>query len=331
MAQKLYSSFKHFTFGNKTCFLSGNEAEEKLFVFPEWLLEKYELREKPIKLLDEHIVNYGTINVPCSKGVARAAEQLDDEMEAIFEKGFDEVRNLPEINLFQWIAKWVYGMIHFEILEAVRQQSRTGETPNFSQSLIHKFENLQYMLQSLILPVEFEGVKPWTICVFKVENPPDTFSYRDEINTLTFSLRMQDFGIIACLQDNSSNRKYHQQLIGKIGEAALHPVQFEEVCARFFYSSYLFNRLPEYTILPTPEAVYIEAMPFFSTTGKPTFDPWQNKTYAQVLENFWKPWGILLFEIIKNPEDPLSFLYERGGDLRTSARAEEEVVKYAIN
>jgi hypothetical protein len=40
---------------------------------------------------------------------------------------------------------------------------------------------------------------------------------------------------------------------------------------------------------------------------KPLFDVWQHKVYAQVLENFWKPWGYVVFEIIKNPDEPMSF------------------------
>ncbi len=121
---------------------------------------------------------------------------------------------------------------------------------------------------------------------------------------------MKDFGIIACLQDNGTNRSYHKDILEKIEDQVLHPIQFEEVCARFFYSNYLFNRLPEYTIMPTDEAIYIEAMPLRGMSNKPLFDIWQNKVYGQVLENFWKPWGLLLFEIIKNPEKPMSYLLD---------------------
>jgi hypothetical protein len=45
---------------------------------------------------------------------------------------------------------------------------------------------------------------------------------------------------------------------------------------------------------------------------------WQNKVYGQVLENFWKPWGLLLFEIIKNPEHPLSFLLDEDKNFKPS-------------
>ena len=50
-------------------------------------------------------------------------------------------------------------------------------------------------------------------------------------------------------------------------------------------------------------------------SNKPHFDFWQNKIYAKVLENFWKPWGILLFEILKDPENPVSFLLNKNQEL----------------
>jgi hypothetical protein len=101
----------------------------------------------------------------------------------------------------------------------------------------------------------------------------------------------------------------------KMGETKLHPIQFEEFCARVFYSAYLFNRLPEYNVLEVGDDIYLEAMPLRGMSSKPLFDDWINKTYGQVLENFWKPWGFLLFEIIKNPEKPMSFLFDDDGTL----------------
>ena len=68
-------------------------------------------------------------------------------------------------------------------------------------------------------------------------------------------------------------------------------------------------------MLEVGDDIYIEAMPLRGMSSKPLFDEWVNKTYGQVLENFWKPWGHLLFEIIKNPEKPMSFLFDDEGRL----------------
>lgn len=322
MALQLYKPFDTLNFSKQHCFLSGERlqsTEEEIAVFPVWLMQEYKLEDKPFKLLDESMSTYKDMKLPCSNETYELGiEPLEDEIRVAFLKGYDAVAGLSQIKLFQWIGKMVYGILFNEIRIGIRQQKANNEEFVFSQSLIHKFSNLHIMLQSIIMPVEFEGSLPWTIKVFKTDTTQDLFNYRDEINTLTFSLGMKDFGIVACLQDNSTNGLYHREILEKINQQPLHLIQFEEICGRFFYSNYLFNRLPEYTVMPTEDTIYIEAMPLRGMSNKPLFDVWQNKVYGQVLENFWKPWGLVLFEIIKNPEKPLSYLLDQEENFRPS-------------
>lgn len=312
----LYNPFDKFRFDQHTCFLTGNSissADQLRQVFPSWLMNRYQLEDQPFKLLDERITTYRDLKIPCSPEVGNALDELEAEVRAAFESGYEATSKLPPLRLFQWITKLVYGIIFTEIQTGIRQQLAAGEAMNFSQVLRHKFSNLHLMLQSLIRPVTFEGTSPFTIYIVKLDQTEDQFSYRDEINTLIFSLKMNGFGIIASLQDNGANGRYHQELLSKIEGHSLHPLQFEELCARFFYSGYLFNRLPEYSIIPTEENTFIEPLSLSANDQRPIFDTFQVKTYGQVLENFWKPWNILLFEIIKDPERPLSFLLDSKG------------------
>lgn len=312
-----YNPFKDFRFDSNTCFLSGQPLEstdEEIQVFPHWLMRKFNLEDQPFKLLDESIRTYKQLKLPCATGVAEQIAQLDQQVAEAFDRGYAAVKELAPLVLFQWVAKTVYGVVFNEIQVGIRQQALSGEAMNFSQVLAHKFKNLHLMLQSLITPMQFDGALPFTVVVTQVANPEQTFSYRDEINTLVYSLRMNDFGVIVCLQDNGTNGIYHEEQLKHIDGQLLHPVQFEEICARFFYSAYLFNRLPEYTVLPTDRMTYIEPMSLADMSMKPIFDHWQVKTYGQVLENFWKPWQFTLFEIIKDPEHPMSFLVDGNGD-----------------
>lgn len=314
----LYDPFQDFTFDTRTCFLSGKKldsADEEIQVVPTWIMQQYDLTERPIQMLDERIATYKQLRLPCAAAVSDRIDLLEGRIQQAFTTGYAAVVQLDHTELFQWIAKLVYGMIFNEIQAGVRQQAMVGEPLNFSQVLVHKFRNLHLMLQSLIRPMQFDGLKPFNIQVVKVDNPENTFNYRDEINTLVFSMRMNDFGIIANLQDNGTNAIYHQEYLEKVAGRTLHPIQFEELCGRFFYSAYLFNRLPEYSVMPLPDRIYIEPMPLGDVRMKPVFDAWQGKTYGQVLENFWKPWGYTLFEIIKDPENPLSFLLDSEGEL----------------
>lgn len=318
MPQQLYNPFSNFNFSNRTCFLTGealSSAEEKIQVFPQWLMSNYGLEDKPFKLLDESMATYKDLKLPCSAAVnENYLEPLEKEIATAFEQGYEGVSRLDDIKLFQWAGKLLYGIIFNEIQAGIRQQHAQGEEFSMSHAIIHKFTQLHMMLQSINLPLEFDEFEPFSLVLFKVNNAGDVFGYRDEINTLTFSLRIKDFGIIMCLQDNGTNANYHNEVLNKIAGKPLHPIQFEELNARFFYSAYLFNRLPEYNILPVNDTIYLEAMPLRGMSSKPLFDHWVVKTYGQVLENFWKNWGFLLFEIIRNPEEPMSFLFDADGN-----------------
>lgn len=274
-------------------------------------MSRYGLQDQSFKLLDESMATYKDLKVPCSAEInEQYIEPLEAEIAAAFDIGYDAVKKLDELKLFQWAGKLLYGIIFNEIQSGIKLQHSQGEEFNMSQAIIHKFSQLHLMLQSINLPLFFEDFKPFSLFLFKVDNNPEEFGYRDEINTMTFALRIRDFGLVICLQDNGANRNYHREVLEKIGNNTLHPIQFEEFSGRVFYSAYLFNRLPEYNILLVDEDIYIEAMPLRGISNKPLFDHWNNKTYGQVLESFWKNWGFLLLEIIKNPEEPMSFLFD---------------------
>jgi hypothetical protein len=326
MAAQIYHPFSTFNFSNSKCFLTGQElssTEEKIQVFPQWLMSRYSLEDQPFKLLDESISTYKDLKTPCAAGVNETyLEPLEAEISAAFAAGYEGVKALDELKLFQWVSKLLYGIIFNELQAGIKMQHAQGEDFNISQSIIHKFSHLHLMLQSINLPIQFEDFKPHSLFLFKVDNRENEFGYRDEINTQTFALRIANFGLVMCLQDNGANASYHRELYEQIKEGTLHPIQFEEFSARVFYSNYLFNRLPEYEVMPVGEDIFLEAMPLRGISSKPLFDEWANKTYGQVLESFWKNWGFLLLEIIKNPSQPMSFLFNPDGS-RIAASAIE--------
>ncbi|HKG05969.1 MAG TPA: hypothetical protein VKB19_05900 [Pedobacter sp.] len=312
MISNIYQPFKNFDFKHKNCFLSGDTFDSPVVqmpILPEWLLKVANFSgEEQIKLLDESIRSYNSLTIPCNREVLEHfIAPLEDRVRQAFNKGFEGVSVLKEADLFNWIGKFMYGLIYIEMNAAVRLQQLSEDGVNMSQGLMHKFGNLHTMIQQIYTDVIFEDFSPWSIVVVPLQETDSSFSFRDEINTLTFSLKLKDFGIIACLQDNGTNIKYHQELLDQIRGTALSAQQFEELCARFYYSAYLFNRLPEYTVMPVEGSIYIEAMPLRGTLNKAIFDYWQHKTYAQVLQDFWKPWGHTLFEIIKDPTKPISY------------------------
>ncbi len=217
MKKDLYNPFDKFAFDDKTCFLTGEALTDSSTypVFPEWILNAFGLKGQSFKMLDESHKTYEQIVVPCSTPVKEQLDQLDSEIFNAFHKGFEEVNALDKTKLFQWVSKWVYGIIFNEIQGGIKQQALANEPVNFSQALVQKFSNLHKMMQSILHPTEFETVSPFSIFIFPVNNIKDFFNYRDEINTLVFSLRMNDFGIIVSLQDNGTSEKYHAEILKK--------------------------------------------------------------------------------------------------------------------
>ncbi len=312
MNNTIYQPFKNFDFKYRNCFLSGDTFSTPIVeipILPQWLLDVANYSgEEQIKLLDESIRSYNSLKVPVNEEVLKYfIAPLEEKIASAFAIGYTAVSILDEVDLFRWIGKFMYGLLYVEMHAAVKQQQISEDGINMSQGLMHKFGNLHTMIQGIYTSVVFEDFTPWSIVVLPLDQADTPFSFRDEINTLTFSLKLKDFAIIAILQDNGTNKRYHQEILDQIGTTPLSEQQIEELTARFYYSAYLFNRLPEYAILPVEGAIYVDAMPLRGTLNKALFDHWQHKTYAQVLQDFWKPWGHTLFEIIKDPTNPISY------------------------
>jgi hypothetical protein len=319
MSKQLYNPFQKSDFSEQTCFLTGenlNSAEEQIFVFPEWILDKYLLRDKAFKVLDASSVKYQEMKIPCSSDVIKnAINPLEKEIEQAFSIGYEAVVKLPEERLFQWMAKFVYGILYNDISIEGRKSTVKGKYDKqpikefkLSKFLQERFKKLHLILQSLVVPMVFKGPKPWSIRVFKVKYSKDVFNYKDEPTNLNFSLGMNDFGIVACLQDNSAVGINQQEMTDKFLNKTLHPVQFEEFCARFIYANYLLNHFAEYSIASTEEKVIVESISLTGTANKPLFDRWDDDMFAQVLTDYWKPWGITKDKIISFPNSPNSFL-----------------------
>jgi hypothetical protein len=208
------------------------------------------------------------------------------------------------------MGKLVYGVLYHDLNLEIKRSAKNLKLKEFKLSplLKERFAKFHLMLQSLVVPMQFKGVKPWSIEVVKLKYSQDTFNYKDEPTNLNFSLGMNGFGIIACLQDNGAVGSKQHDILSKISDKILHPIQFEELCARFLYSNYLFKQRPQHIIEVKEEKVVIESLPIIETPAEPAFGSWDEKMFAGVLADYWEPWGFTKNEIITPPDSPISFL-----------------------
>ncbi len=313
MPIRLYDPFENLYFSPQTCFLTGEDLHnenEQISVFPKWILDRYSLHDKKFVMMDQvNSFQYPDLKIPCSRPVIEnSLSPLEEEIEKAFTIGYDEVKKISEERLFQWMCKMVYGVLYNDLLIEKKKAAKNEKEFKLSPLLKKRFRKLHLMLQSLVVPMEFKGIKPWSICIVKIKYSKDVFNYKDEPTNMNFSLGMNGFGIVACLQDNGAVGMNQQQIVNKISDKTLHPVQFEELCARFIYANYLLKRYAEYNIQVTEEKVIVESIPLTDTTNKPLFGSWDDNMFAQVLADYWKPWGITKKEIYTFPDSAISDL-----------------------
>ena len=270
-------------------------------------MNRYDLQHKTLKMLAENRQEYGRLQIPCSRKLYEShILPLEKKIQEAFKAGYQAVVELPELVLFQWMAKINLGTLYNDVLFGQQQQVLTGEEFSLSWLLKQKFSNLHSMFCSLFLNMEFK-VTPWSIVVVPVAYSQDIFNYRDEPKNLNFSLGMHNFGIVACLQDNGHNRAYHQTLLRLCSGQSLHAIQFEELCARFIYSNYLLRQSSAYLFEPVDDTIVVQSL---EGDHDGEFAPWDDKTYSQVLANYWSPWGFTSQEIYSFPDSPVSYLMD---------------------
>jgi len=160
----------------------------------------------------------------------------------------------------------------------------------------------------LIAPVSFVGRKAWSIAVFPLKYSADIFSYRDDTVNLLFSMGVNGFGIIVCFRDNGLIAEKQKDILEKMKGHTLHPVQFEELYARFHYSDYILQYKPEYKIEETENGITIEAMPVQLVPNRPLFGVWNDDMFAQLKANYWSVYGIQREDILQFQKPPLSYL-----------------------
>jgi len=308
----LYNPFENVHFDSHTCFLTGADvftADEFIPVFPDWVLDRFLLRDKKFTMMDQVTSRlYSDLNLPCSAEVTRAFNKLEYEIQEAFGRGYDAVNSIPSQSLFLWMGKIVYGILYHDILLERERLQKLNKSFNLSSRLKERFALFHLMLQALVSPVSFNEPTPWSITVVQLKYSKDIFNYRDDPVNLIFSLGMNGFGLIACLQDNGLVKQRQKEILEKINDTVLHPIQFEELCARFFYSNYLLQYRTKYKVEKSDSGFSIETIPVEIVAGNELFGKWDDNMFAQVLAGHWQPWGLTKKDIITFPNDPVSFL-----------------------
>lgn len=312
MALDLFNPFQEMIFDDHFCFLSGDLTNEKITVFPEWLMEKFDFGKEEITLLQNtkaKSIAYKDLKIPCAPRVQKAFEEMDQVFKQAFDQGFEAVNELDELILFQWSGRIVYGLLYLEMMGEWELNQQLGKSFDLSHKLRDRLGKFHHMMQSLIEPIKFSNHKPWSIIVFPLKYSADILSFRDDIINLSFQFGVNGFGFIVCFQDNGIVKETEADLIQKMKGHILHPVQFEELYARFHYRLDLLQYIPQHKLHLENDEIEIESIPIKQTNPDlPLYGLWSDDFYARLLSNYWMVYGIEKGEILQFQKPFLSYL-----------------------
>ena len=309
MSLSLFNPFTDLIFDEQFCFLTGDLTTEKMTVYPQWLMDHFKFGQDRIEMMDKSkSYQYQDLQLPCSPRVKKAFEDLEEKIQAAYQNGYEGIKELDEHLLFLWTGRMVYGMLYYEMSYESNRLMKQRERFNLSANLRERFGNFHLMMQSIVEPVSFVGQKPWTIALFPLKYSADIFSYRDDTINLLFQFGVNGFGIIACLQDNGIIGEKNKEILEKMEGHVLHPIQFEELFARFHYADYILQYKAEFKIENTDKGITIEAIPITAKADRPVFGFWDEEIFAQLLTNYWSVYGIQREDIIQFQKPFLSFL-----------------------
>ncbi len=316
-----FNPFDTMSFTYDKCFLCGHKLKNKKtneHVFPRWLQQRYHLQNQKLFLLNRTEIPYRQLTIPCCPS---CNNQYLSSVEKIFkqylDRGFPEFRKLDKLIIFKWIAKVFYGLLFKELSLSY---DRSDPTQGFiiDPELLQELKTLHTFLQSVRMPFDFVGFHPWSIFLVETRSYGDKrdFDYHDEIFTLTFSIRLGDIGIIACLEDNGAQEDLMSDYFKKFKGIKLHPTQFDELVAKVTYKSHLMNRVPKYmTVLPKEKGdkVTVMALPLQGLSNIPIFDDWKQRDYAAYLTFQWQKYGMKFEDIFREPDMVLSNVINEDG------------------
>lgn len=292
----MYNPFDAMRFSDDRCFLCGVELTDQNrtveHIFPGWLQRRFNLWNEVLTLPNGTNIRYRDHVIPCCQPCnGGPLSQLEGEIRNAVERGFDSFAALDPQRVFLWCSKLYYASLFKELfLFASRAQPALGTL--MTPERLRQYEMVHFFLQSVRTPMLLENFQPWSLLRFRMtppESPALRFDYRDTRNILCLAVRMDEVGLVICLQDNGVHEEGFGDSYGDAKRAFRH-MELLQRAAQVFYQTSLFNRTPKYLIrLPRThlEPVRVTPLPLRDLSKRPLHDRWDPHEYAGVLASLW--------------------------------------------
>ena len=277
------------------CFFCGdNFPAEQLtreHVFPKWLLRKLGLFDHTLHLLNGTLIPYRRLTVPaCATCNGIALSRVEDRVAGALKGGANTIRSIGHELLYIWLAKIFYGILYAEGLLPINR-AQTDQGTIVPEEVLIGFGHLHLLMQAARTTIDFHSYETKfhsSIMVFAVQQHPDPkyrFMYRDDLEYGCIAMRLDTVGLI-CVTDGGAQERLAEETMPRLFQHNLHPLQFEEVCAKVFTKARTLNRTPKYITAFSNGRTEIIQMPLSGISDKPIFDDWDQELYGEILASF---------------------------------------------
>ena len=315
--------FDRIPFDHDHCFLCGAPVDEegrtREHVFPKWLQNRFDLWNQQLTLLNGTYIPYRQLTVPCCIACNTGPlSELENDVRSALEGGYEGFRALPDLRVFQWAGKLMFGILFKEISLEHDRRARTGETILAPKSL-DDFSMLHDLLQSIRVPTNFEGGPIFSVLVFKVhELDGAAFDFADSIGDQVVSVRLGEVGVIVSLMDAGLSASFGTPIMDALGGKPLHPIQFDELLAHVVSVKQRMTRTMKFMLAGQQSgegSLMILRMPLAGMSAKPIVRELNADELRPILRHYLSRWGPVTKSVWNREHGVGTTVFERPGHI----------------
>ena len=278
-----------------TCFLCGMEfSSEELgqeHVFPKWLQGRFNLWDRTLILLNGTRIPYRNLKIPaCGPCNTIFLSRIEAEVASASKGGAATVKELGHETLYLWMAKMYFGTLYAEALLPINRANH-DQGSILESNALDGFRFMHLMMQAARSEIAFESDETRfhsSILVFRLQEHPEAsqrFMYRDDVNYGCIAVRLNTVGIL-CVTDGGAQEKLADEILPRLLEHNLHPLQFEEITAKVFMKARSFTRTPKFLSTHVGGKAKFFQMPLGGSSENPLFGDYDHEEYARMLSMF---------------------------------------------
>lgn len=309
------------------CFICGAKPSEKDFndehVIPNWILKKFKLQNKSIKLPNKSNIQYSQYKVPCcSECNSFLGDNIEKTMSKVVSKGYDSFLDFLKNDGYWLVFKWlslIFVKVHLK--DKFFRLNLDSREPDYKISELYDWESLHHIhciARSLYTNCLIDKEVFSSFFVFQVENDNELeqFDYGDIYHGKGILIRLGEICILAVLNDSGGAATLYEDELKKIN-GKLSQLQYREILAHLSYINInLKNRPKYYTTYDFDQGFIIKAdlpdLVEFEVNEELKFGDYLYSSCYDILERLQNPEKEMIISKVK--DGLWTFLFDKDGN-----------------